>query len=86
MRIESLFRPGTSSRIDGIRRNHCEGSQAGQEEIITAAKFDELLDQLRQQLMQWSTLPDLRRILMSHGSPIVDTPRETLQELADSLA
>jgi len=40
---------------------------------------------LRAQLLQWSEIESLRRILVSHGSPIEENPRETLRDLAASL-
>ncbi len=40
---------------------------------------------LRAQLLQWAELDSLKRILVSHGSPIQDDPRQTLRELASSL-
>ena len=42
-------------------------------------------DALREQLLEWSEIADLRRILVSHGEPIVDDPRGVLRELAASL-
>ncbi len=41
---------------------------------------------LRTQLLQWADIEPLRRILVSHGSPIEDNPRRTLRDLAGSLA
>ena len=41
---------------------------------------------LRVQLLQWSELESLKRILVSHGSPIEGRPGEVLRELAASLA
>ena len=41
---------------------------------------------LRAQLMQWAEIESLKRILVSHGSPIEDNPRQTLRDLAGSLA
>lgn len=41
---------------------------------------------LRSQLMQWAQIESLRRILVSHGSPIEENPRQVLRELASSLA
>jgi len=40
---------------------------------------------LRAQLLQWSEIESLKRILVSHGSPIKDNPRQTLRDLAGSL-
>jgi hypothetical protein len=41
---------------------------------------------LRAQLMQWAEIESLKRILVSHGSPIDENPRQTLRDLAGSLA
>jgi hypothetical protein len=41
---------------------------------------------LRDQLLRWADIDSLKRILVSHGSPIVEGPRQTLRELAHSLA
>ena len=41
---------------------------------------------LREQLLRWAEIASLARILVSHGEPIVGNPRQTLRELADSLA
>jgi hypothetical protein len=40
---------------------------------------------LRAQLLQWAEIESLRRILVAHGSPIDDNPRQTLRDLAGSL-
>jgi hypothetical protein len=40
---------------------------------------------LRAQLLQWSEIDSLVRVLVSHGSPIEDNPRQVLRELAGSL-
>ncbi|MFM0027278.1 hypothetical protein PQR70_13535 [Paraburkholderia madseniana] len=40
---------------------------------------------LRVQLLQWAELESLKRILVSHGSPIEDHPSQTLRALASSL-
>lgn len=41
---------------------------------------------LRAQLLQWAEIASLKRILVSHGSPIEENPRQTLRDLATSLA
>ncbi len=41
---------------------------------------------LRDQMLQWAKIDSLKRILVSHGSPIEKNPRETLRDLASSLA
>ena len=40
---------------------------------------------LRSQLLQWAEIDSLVRVLVSHGSPIEDNPRQVLRELAESL-
>jgi hypothetical protein len=41
---------------------------------------------LRAQFLRWAALPDLKRILVSHGEPIEDEPAEALRDFAESLA
>lgn len=41
---------------------------------------------LRAQLLRWAEMDSLTRILVSHGEPIEDNPRQTLRDLAGSLA
>jgi hypothetical protein len=41
---------------------------------------------LRIQFLKWAALPDLRRIIVSHGEPIDHEPAETLRDLAQYLA
>ena len=41
--------------------------------------------QLREQLLQWSQLPKLERIVVSHGSIIDKNPAGVLQDLAAAL-
>ena len=41
---------------------------------------------LRAQLSEWAEIESLRRMLVSHGSPIDDNPRQVLRDLAGSLA
>jgi hypothetical protein len=41
---------------------------------------------LRAQLLEWAELQSLKRILVSHGEPIEANPRQTLRDLAASLA
>jgi hypothetical protein len=41
---------------------------------------------LRDQLLEWSGLEALKRIIVSHGSPIEDQPRAVLRTLAASLS
>ena len=39
---------------------------------------------LARQLRHWAAIPDLKRIIVSHGD-IIESPRETLKAIADSL-
>ena len=41
---------------------------------------------LRAQLLEWAAIESLRRILVSHGDPIEQNPRQMLRTLAESLA
>ena len=41
---------------------------------------------LRDQLLRWAEIDSLKRILVSHGAPIEDNPRQILRDLAASLA
>lgn len=41
--------------------------------------------QLRQQFLDWAAIPDLRRIIMSHGEPIEVRPAQALRDLAATL-
>ena len=41
---------------------------------------------LRAQLLEWAGIESLKRIFVSHGSTVEDNPRQTLRELASSLA
>ena len=41
---------------------------------------------LRAQLLQWAQIDSLKRILVSHGSPIEDQPSKVLRDLAGELA
>ncbi len=41
--------------------------------------------QLRQQFLDWAAIPDLRRIVMSHGEPIEHQASQALRDLAASL-
>lgn len=41
--------------------------------------------QLRQQFLDWAAIPDLKRIVMSHGKPIEHGAKEALVDLAGTL-
>ncbi len=43
-------------------------------------------DALRDQFLEWSRIPSLHRILVSHGDPIENDAPEVLRKLAESLA
>jgi hypothetical protein len=40
---------------------------------------------MRTQLLEWAGIESLKRILVSHGSPIEDNPQQVLRDLAESL-
>jgi hypothetical protein len=40
---------------------------------------------LARQLRDWAAIPDLRRVIVSHGDPIEDRPAAALTAIADSL-
>ena len=42
-------------------------------------------DALRAQLLRWAEIDSLKSIVVSHGSPIEDNPRQVLRDLANSL-
>ena len=42
-------------------------------------------EKLRQQFLDWAAIPDLRRIIMSHGEPIERDPASVLRKLAGTL-
>jgi hypothetical protein len=60
------------------------GSEAQVPAVVKMAVIDDTTA-LRAQLLQWSEIESLVRILVSHGSPIEDNPRQVLRELAESL-
>jgi hypothetical protein len=61
------------------------GKEAQVPKVVKMAMIEDT-NALRAQLLQWSGIESLRRILVSHGGPIEENPRETLRELASSLA
>ena len=60
------------------------GDEAQIPRVVKLAMIEDK-NALRAQLLQWSDIPSLQRILVSHGSVIADDPRQTLRELAASL-
>src|SRR5262245_25342456 len=61
------------------------GDEAQIPKVVKMAMIEDA-NALRAQLLQWSGIESLRRILVSHGRPIEENPRETLRDLASSLA
>jgi hypothetical protein len=62
---------------------------AGSGPQITAYAKGRLIEDkaaLRAQLLDWSNLRSLSRIIVSHGAPIDERPAQALRELASSLA
>ena len=62
---------------------------AGDEPQIPRPVLWRLVDDqvaLRIQFLKWAALPDLRRIIVSHGEAIDHEPAETLRDLAQCLA
>jgi hypothetical protein len=64
------------------------GFAGGKAQIPKVVKMSLIKDEvaLRAQLLQWAEIEPLKRILVAHGSPIDENPRQTLRELAASLA
>ena len=60
------------------------GKEAQVPAVVKMAVIEDA-EALRTQLLQWAEIDTLVRILVSHGSPIEDNPRQVLRELADSL-
>jgi len=60
------------------------GKEAQVPAVVKMAVIDDT-KALRTQLLVWSEIDTLIRILVSHGAPIEDKPREVLRELAESL-
>lgn len=60
------------------------GNDAQIPKVVQMALIDDK-GALRRQLLQWAEIESLRRILVSHGSPIDANARDTLRDLAASL-
>jgi hypothetical protein len=73
--------------LDGwlLRRVGFAGDKAQIPKVVKMALVKDK-NALRDQLLRWADIDSLKRILVSHGSPIVEGPRQTLRELANSLA
>ena len=62
------------------------GSDAPVIPTVTKLMLVKAKDELRRQLLEWAAIPDLRRILVSHGDPIESDPSGVLRELAGKLS
>jgi len=60
------------------------GEEAQVPKVVKMAIIEDT-NALRAQLLQWARIDSLKCILVAHGSPIEDNPREVLRELAGSL-
>jgi hypothetical protein len=60
------------------------GSKARIPRVVKLAMIDDA-NALRVQLLQWAEIESLKRILVSHGSPLEANPHEILRDLASSL-
>jgi hypothetical protein len=67
---------------------HLAGFAGTHAQIPSVVKLAVIADTqaLRTQLLQWAAIESLKCILVSHGSPIDDNPRQVLRDLADTLA
>ncbi|MDP9932822.1 hypothetical protein [Variovorax paradoxus] len=66
---------------------HLAGFAGEEAQIPAVVKMAVIEDKkaLRTQLLQWAEIDALVRVLVSHGSPIEENPRQVLRELAESL-
>jgi hypothetical protein len=60
------------------------GKEAQIPKVVKMAMIEDTTA-LRAQLLQWAEIESLKRILVSHGSPIEGNARQTLRDLASSL-
>lgn len=60
------------------------GTQAHIPKVVKMAIIEDT-NALRAQLLEWSEIASLKCILVSHGSPIEENPRQVLRDLAGSL-
>jgi len=68
-----------------LRMTGFAGEEAQIPKVVKTMMIEDT-NALRAQLLQWAEIGSLKRILVSHGSPIEDNPRQTLRDLASSLA
>jgi hypothetical protein len=66
---------------------HLAGFAGKEAQIPAVVKMAVIEDKkaLRTQLLQWAEIDALVRILVSHGAPVEENPRQVLRELAESL-
>jgi hypothetical protein len=66
---------------------HVAGFAGKEAQIPRVVKMAMIEDKnaLRAQLLQWADIESLKRILVAHGSPIDENPRQTLRDLATTL-
>jgi hypothetical protein len=66
---------------------HVMGFGGDEPQIPTVEKIMmvESKAKLRNQFLAWAAIPDLKRIIMSHGEPIENDPAGALRDLADTL-
>lgn len=66
---------------------HVMGFGGDKPEIPTVEKILMMRNKadLRQQMLDWAAIPDLKRILVSHGAPMESDPAGVLRELAATL-
>ena len=67
-----------------LRRAGFAGKQAQIPRVVKMALIKDS-DALRAQLLQWSEIETLKRVLVSHGARIAENPRGVLRELARTL-
>ena len=67
-----------------LRRFGFAGKKAQIPGVVKMAMIKDK-EALRAQLLEWAQIKSLKRILVSHGSPIEDNPRQVLRDLASSL-
>lgn len=67
---------------------HLAGFAGDEAQVPVVVKLAVIEDTaaLRAQLLQWAEIETLVRILVSHGSPIDENPRQVLRDLAASLS
>jgi hypothetical protein len=61
------------------------GGDAPQVPTVERVLMVENKAQLRRQFLAWAAIPDLRRIIMSHGKPIEHDAAQALRYIADTL-